>query len=144
MQTTTATGTATTATLKVSAHYFAGSSYLSLPADTTRPEQWSVAGRFATVEEAQAVVALFPKSAKLQASRLYGDEAHEGSVRGWTKLSQDGVNGGVNEAGIKRFRSFIKAAKKAGVTLEWDSANRTAAYETQADFEAALAATEGK
>lgn len=66
-------------------------------------------------EEAQRIAGLFPKSCKVSASSEYQGR---GFVTIAANLCANGVNGGVNEGGIKRIRSFIKACRKLGFSLE--------------------------
>ena len=74
------------------------------------------------------VAALFPKSVGFG---RYGDM--------FVKLTSNAVNGGVNETGIRRYRSLVRHAAKLGVEIVWTTGNVRNAYQTQADFEAAIA-----
>lgn len=73
----------------------------------------------ATPEEAYAFAAQFPKSIKLKAAKISGrDNKVWGTV--WLNISlyPDWVNKGVNEAGIKRIKSFVKNCEKLGIAIE--------------------------
>lgn len=95
-----------------------------------------------TPEAAVEFVARFPKSAKLRATTLgtYDDAGNFtlGYVSHRINLRSDGVNGGVNETGIKRYRSILKAAEKAGIRVEFKGTGFLNSYPTQADLNAAL------
>jgi hypothetical protein len=92
-----------------------------------------------TKEEAEAVVAQFPKSYGVKASTFatprpeeFGFEAtdHNGNERARNTVlgsviidaivRPDGVNGGINESGIKRIKSFLKKAAELGYMVEYD------------------------
>jgi hypothetical protein len=86
-------------------------------------------------EIAQAFAAHFPKSAGVRATSLGGadydwDEHGKivsGSGRNWVsayltfrvQLRADGVNKGVNETGVKRYRALRRHAERLGYTVEW-------------------------
>ena len=64
------------------------------------------------------MLALFPKSVGLKLSTC--DKVNGVTVpwiSGHANFRANGVNGGVNEAGVKRFKSLIKAANKAGIEI---------------------------
>lgn len=89
-------------------------------------------------EEAQrdAFVALFPKFVGVRPSRLW---AHVGYLEGadWRgadsqefptatfrlKALPDGVNGGVNETGVKRLRRLLQVLEASGAAVRWSDAN---------------------
>jgi hypothetical protein len=110
-----------------------------------QPQGWKLVLVLETVEQAREFVAAAPKSLKLRATTLTGpiNDAYENGSREWgyvttdAALLKDGVNGGVNETGIKRYWSLKKWAAKAGVELVW-TRQWANSYATQADFEAAL------
>jgi hypothetical protein len=91
-----------------------------------------------TPEEAREIAASFPKSAKVHGQTLHtyvADEnghaildsegCHQTLYHGWVsfhaKIKADDVNGGRNETGIRRYRSFSKAAEKLGFAVEYDA-----------------------
>lgn len=94
------------------------------------------AGKAAAAE----IVAQFPKSVGLVATTC---TRHEGTaeVCGYVsmsaKLATDGVNGGKNETGIKRYRSLRKHLARLGHTVEY-RADASNSYRTLEAFEAAL------
>jgi hypothetical protein len=53
-------------------------------------------------------------------------------------LQADGVNGGVNETGLRRYRRLLAWAAEHGVPVVW-AGTYSNAYASQADLEAALA-----
>jgi hypothetical protein len=92
-----------------------------------------------TVEEARELAAQFPKSAKVKATTLstYVQDADrnpvpdpvtgrryqhitKGYVAFYAKLEADNTNGGRNEAGIRRYRSFARAAARLGHSVRYD------------------------
>jgi hypothetical protein len=93
---------------------------------------------------AEAIVALFPKSAGLVASTcreyLPAGTKTWGYIMGRAALAKDGVNGGKNETGIKRYRSLAKAADKLGYTLDFATRGSkiVGGYTSREEFEAAL------
>lgn len=81
--------------------------------------QWveAAVGPFATEEEATAQAAQFPKSCALKVRTIWGyDPYYVVSTR--VHLRADGVNGGTNEAGIKRLASIKRTATKLGIAVE--------------------------
>lgn len=95
-----------------------------------------------TLAEATEIAALFPKVCKVQAHTMShardGKVGHVGVVCADAKLRSDGVNGGINETGIRRYNSLRKACAKLnlGVTFSADWACNT--YQSLAEFEAAI------
>ena len=72
-----------------------------------------------TLEDAQAIAAMFPKSAKVRATTLSYDHGKIiGTVHFHAKLLATGVTGERNEAGIRRWHSFKRNAERMGYTLE--------------------------
>ena len=73
---------------------------------------------FPTEADAQAFVATLPKSLKARATTMSG-HLPNGAVSGYVwlraSLAKDGVNGGVNETGLKR----LKVAARV-LTFEWN------------------------
>lgn len=109
---------------------------------------------FYTLEDAQAFAAQFPKSWKVKSWTCSSDELQVtqrfGSTDGFTiepstissrwggritygivalqcKLATDGVNGGRNEAGIKRYRAFTAKLAELGIELKADTSYSNAA-----------------
>jgi hypothetical protein len=97
-----------------------------------------------TVEEARELAAQFPKSAKVKATTLstYVQDADhnpipdpvtgakyqhitKGYVAFYAKLEADGANKGTNEAGIRRYRSFARAAARLGHSVRYDARGST-------------------
>lgn len=77
-----------------------------------------------TVEEARALAASFPKSTKVRGGSLStrtrdGEPVVVGYVKFNANLVANGVNGGVNETGMKRYRSFRKHVAALGHPIEW-------------------------
>ncbi len=88
--------------------------------------------RFATLEEAQAFAAQFPKSLNLKAGSLSGDPAHKAIVSFQAYFKADGVQGKANETGAKRVKRLLELAS-VEVTPE-----KIANGLTRAEMEAAL------
>lgn len=59
-------------------------------------------------DEARAIAATFPKSWRVKAGKGWGLSGHYGYVIMTVELGADGVNGGANEAGLKRLRAMAK------------------------------------
>jgi hypothetical protein len=90
-----------------------------------------------TVEDAKAFVAQFPKSAKMFAVAISGVTGIRGWVAAHGNLVSNDVNHGINETGLKRYRTILKAASKLGIEIEYkkDSAN---SYSSRETFEQAI------
>jgi hypothetical protein len=91
-----------------------------------------------TPEEAREIAARFPKSTKVRGQTLHtyihdedgqpvpgaNGDTYQTVYHGWVsfhaKIKADDVNGGRNETGIRRYRSFSKAAEKLGFIVEYD------------------------
>lgn len=69
--------------------------------------------------DAEAYAAQFPKSAKMRTSEYGngGDKARWGLVRFDVRTASDGVNGGVNESGLKRLATIRRTAAKLGFEI---------------------------
>lgn len=97
-----------------------------------------------TLAQAQELAAAFPKSAKVKATTLstYVQDEHgnpipdpvtgrkyqhitKGYVAFYAKLEADQANGGRNEAGIRRYRSFARTAEHLGHSVRYDAAGAT-------------------
>lgn len=72
-----------------------------------------------------AMVAAFPKSAKVRPSTLTryedGRSVKYPTLSFHVSFKRNGVTGDFNEAGARRLRSFLKAADKAGIGVEVDA-----------------------
>ena len=99
---------------------------------------------FDGIELAKEIAAMFPKSVKMYATKLatytpgdYSDRFTVGLVNMEATLVANGVNGGKNEAGIKRVRSFMKNAEKLGFKTEYKMPYTNSL--TEAEFRALIA-----
>lgn len=88
-----------------------GSSLLEFGGSATG---WRVLGQFGSEAQARAFAVRFPKSAGL---RVHGRNVSAGAV-----LAGSVANGGVNEAGLARYRSLVARAEKLRVGLRWSRA----------------------
>lgn len=108
-----------------------------------QPQHIYLSATVATEEEARAIAARFPKSAGIKATTLTshngGATLVQGYLRMGVRLVSDGVNGGVNETGLRRYRSFRRAAEKLGLDVEYTTPYSNS-YATEAAFEAAISA----
>jgi hypothetical protein len=86
---------------------------------------------FETREDAEAFVALLPKTCKATAGTITGRDYKAGYVQFNARLLPDGVNGGRNEAGIARYRKLRAACEKLGVAVEWRMPFRNAITEAE-------------
>lgn len=102
--------------------------------DASTPQGWKLSG---VVDDADATVALFPKSVGLKATTLRSRDGVFPFVNGHAQLLANGANGGINETGLRRLRAALKAADKAGIEVEYDAAVGNA-YATLADALTAL------
>jgi hypothetical protein len=93
---------------------------------TTDAYSATVEARFATPGEAAEFAARFPKSTKLASPSLNGytlvgrengQTVETGIIRVSVKLAEDGVNGGQNEAGLKRLATIRRTAAKLGIEV---------------------------
>lgn len=101
---------------------------------TERPQSVEVTITTETELEAAELSNAFAKSLRV---RWAGGK----TVRFTVHLSADGVNGGKNEAGIKRYRSFSKRLAVLGIRPTFDPrATCVNAYRTLDEFESALSA----
>lgn len=90
---------------------------------------WSAVASFEQPAEAMAFSARFPKSAGL---KVYGATATSRA-----RLTANDLNSGVNEAGVRRYRSLIRRAQRLGVTIKWhDPSTLRAIPVSQEMFEA--------
>lgn len=131
------TSTTTAATFQLGAYCHRAYDYTTATygeLDLDQPYHAKVEAVVATLEDAQAIVAQFPKSAGLRAATLYGDpEGRTGFVSLTVKLAANGVTGERNETGVKRLRSFLKKAEALGLAVEY-RANAANSYPDQETF----------
>ncbi|WP_128645454.1 hypothetical protein [Rhodococcus sp. BS-15] len=97
-------------------------------------ESWEAIVSFERTADASAFAAQFPKAA--------GITVHGANVSARAILRGDGVNGGVNEAGLRRYRALVASAEKLGVPMAWGTtgAGFRRVDLTQADFEQTILA----
>ena len=104
-----------------------------------------VVGLVESYEEAQSVGAAWIASHGLPAS--LGDIATSLSAAGlmWSfirfraNLWPNGVNGGRNETGIRRYKGLVRKLEAAGVPTTWDGAKYPNACPTRGQFEKLIA-----
>lgn len=108
-------------------------------ADTTlhfhgSSNSWQATACFERTEDALGFAAQFPRAA--------GIAAHGANASASAVLSADGVNGGVNEAGVRRYRALVASAEKLGVPMAWGTtgAGFRRVDLSQADFEQTILA----
>lgn len=95
---------------------------------------------FDAKSDAEAFLAMFPKSARLRiVSTGMLDGSTKWSARGEAKLSADAVNGGANETGVKRYRSMVKNAAKLNIPVVFVTSTAINAYASLEEFDAAIA-----
>lgn len=90
-----------------------------------------------TREAAEADLDFFPKMAKFVVNRVTtGRGTGYFQIRTSARLAADGVNGGVNETGVKRYRAVARNAP--AVTWQGEECVYGNSFLTREDFEAAL------
>lgn len=95
-----------------------------------------------TFEEAQRVAATFPKSVKLVSTHLSGDpDGQSGYVSFNASFVANGTNGGVNETGLRRYRTFRRFAASLGHEVLWTATFGNAV--TEAEFERIVLSSPG-
>lgn len=97
---------------------------------------------FPTRPDAEAFVARFPKSLRLQATTLsYHDGVSYGATCGYVKFHADLIpsrtNMGINEAGLKRYWSLRRHLGRNLIDIEW-APKFLNSYQTEAAFHAAV------
>jgi hypothetical protein len=106
--------------------------------DESIPQSVAFTLRVETPEQAREVAAQFPKSYKVRGGAISGIDNGVSYTRGhvgWSrKLLADGVNGGVNEAGIAAYHRMVKMLDKLGYAVEW-AAPYANSYRTREQFE---------
>lgn len=127
-------------TFKVTAHHHFEYAGGATRHHLDRPMSVEVQIEVETQELAAEIAATFPTSCKMRSGPVYRCDA---PVRGYVScrviLTADRVNGGRNEAGIKRYRSVRRAIAKLGHTAVWVADRADNAYATEDAFEAAIA-----
>lgn len=104
---------------------------------------WIESQDFGTEAEAVEWAAQFPKSAKLRV-RSVTDHSAIGGAQTWHDasvvigLGANGVNGGVNETGLRRLRTIERTAARLGERIEWNGSFASNAYPTREAFDAAI------
>lgn len=83
--------------------------------------------------EAERIKAWFPKSVGVRATT----SGRDGYVWLQVRVRADRVNGGRNEAGIKRYRRFRAVAAEHGIDVVWTAPARNS-IRTEAEFEAMI------
>lgn len=68
-------------------------------------------------EHAQEIKAMFPKAHAFHAQMVYSNGGNTFRVQSQTRLEATAVNGGTNEAGIKRIAAIQAKAAKLGMTV---------------------------
>lgn len=126
----------TTLTLTLNAYYT--TEYTGYRVPVGSPQAFLFEALVPTVEVAESWRDRFPKGCKTRAIVItMEDRSVKGLVRMDARLVPDGVNAGVNETGVKRYRAIVKAAAKLGVEIEY-VANAGNSYPTREAFEAAI------
>lgn len=74
--------------------------------------------RTTTEQQARELAAQFPKTVQAEGGALGGDPDHRGYLSVRAALAKNGVNGGVNETGLRRINRAIQVAKTLG-TVEY-------------------------
>lgn len=111
--------------------------------ETGTPQMVKATGRVATPELAREIAAAFPKATKIRGGAISTSTGKEGYINLYAELTPNGSNRGVNETGLKRFRSFLKAAERLGHTVEYRAVFSNS-YESMADFNDALVEASGE
>lgn len=97
-----------------------------------------VVARFTTRAEADAIAAQLPKSLRVRAMGYSNSPTYHGYIQFRADLETNNVNGGVNETGLKRYRSLRKHLARLGHATTW-VATYANSYDTEEAFEAAIA-----
>lgn len=106
---------------------------------TNEPQTFTFSAELSTVESGREYAAQFPKSTKLFATSLSTADGIKGWVVSRSYLTSDKVNGGVNEAALRRYQAILKAAAKLGIQIEY-ARSYSNSYATREEFEAAISA----
>lgn len=113
--------------------------------DNKRPQGFAAYGpERATEAEALADLDFFPKSAKFTMDRVtFVREGRHGfyyQIQTQANLAADGVNKGVNETGVKRYRTVVRNAECMGIVWQGSEVVYPNSYLSREEFEAALVA----
>jgi len=92
-----------------------------------------------TRERADEIVAMFPKSCKLKSYRVSSDPVDYAGAGNWITLWANGVNGGVNETGLKRYRAIVAKARALGFYLDFEYRVAANGVKSEAELEERLA-----
>jgi hypothetical protein len=87
---------------------------------------------FASIAESERFADALPKSLRLDRNFYSNGEVTTGYLRTSGKVVADGANGGRNEAGIRRYRRIVAAARNAGLRVELADAKN---FATVSEFE---------
>jgi hypothetical protein len=92
----------------------------AVQADSTRIEAAAQLPAGSTYEDAQAIAALFPKSVKVVGTTVSFSDGREpvGCVLFSASITANKTTGEVNEASMRRYNTFLKAAAKLGFVIE--------------------------
>jgi len=103
--------------------------------DGGRPHYFEARADFATIADAQDFAAQFPKLVRMTATECVcynagAESTRKGIIVVRIHLGADGVNGGVNETGLRRIKTLARICERLGIRLErkrnWaNSAERT-------------------
>jgi len=104
-----------------------------------KPQSFAACGpERASREAAEADLDFFPKMTKFVVARVGffqdGQSGHYFQIRTSAALAANGVNGGVNETGVKRYRAVVRNAP----VVAWKGDEFVNNYSTRDAFEAAL------
>lgn len=105
-----------------------------------RPSWVEVTAHVQTKELAAEIAAQFPKSVNVRGQGMNWGLA--GITTGWVSfratLAANGVNGGRNETGIRRYHNLIKHLARLGHAVEYE-VNASNSYPSREAFETAIA-----
>jgi hypothetical protein len=103
--------------------------------------QVTVRATVPTFTDAYEIATQFPQLVKLGATTLHTYEKGECEEFGYlyfdAKLKANGINGGVNETGLKRYRSLRKHLARLGYSISYVAPYGNS-YADEAAFEAAV------
>lgn len=137
--------TATATAFRLTAYYVSDTGFWGV-AKVGTPAAVQAHAVVATLADAEAIAAQFPKSHKVRAttlSRPIGGDLRNGTeVVGYVEFGVrlTATRGNErNETGIRRYWAFRKAAGKLGLPVVFERGRDSNAYATEAEFEAAIA-----
>lgn len=106
------------------------------------PQSYEFTAVLPSRNDAVAFAAQFPKSAKMFGGTLSCYDNGRSYVQGYASshgnLVSNGVNGGVNESALRRYKAIVAAAAKLGVEIQYE-VNALNSYPTRESFEKAVA-----